>query len=364
MKFRMRFADKIVGAFVLIGIVGIAVILIFIGLNQRLFAKNYYFLSRFSSAEGLSIGMPITLNGFAIGKISRISLNAQNEADMKFYVEDTYYSKVLPFSVLELVSSPIGLGTSLRFHPGRRGGPPLPEQSFVPSLNSPEGREYVVQGAVEMPGGEDVIGSVMEKINPVLDEARLTLAQVRKVVSDVDLALEGKGGPMGTMVSGFAATPAKINRAIDGVNQTLSAVSGKTDSILASLDSVMKNLDEITADLKVTSEGLREPKGLVTRLIDPKGSIATLLDDQNALYNQIQDAIANVNRITAEFRKFAESIGSAGPQISGILEKGDTVLEKGGDVLEAAKNNPLLKGGIPPKKPQGPTMKSYRDEDF
>ncbi len=55
--------------------------------------------------------MPIMLKGFEIGKISRISLNDQNEVDVRFSVEDTYYDRVQPNSVLELTSSPIGLGS-------------------------------------------------------------------------------------------------------------------------------------------------------------------------------------------------------------------------------------------------------------
>jgi len=33
-------------------------------------------------------------------------------------------------------------------------------------------------------------------------------------------------------------------------------------------------------------------------------------------------------------------------------------------VLEAVKNNPLLRGGVPETKAQTSTLKSYRDEDF
>ncbi len=61
MKFRIRFAHQIVGIFVLLAILGIAAILILLGINQRWFAKDYYFWSTFRSAGGLSVGMPIRL---------------------------------------------------------------------------------------------------------------------------------------------------------------------------------------------------------------------------------------------------------------------------------------------------------------
>jgi phospholipid/cholesterol/gamma-HCH transport system substrate-binding protein len=378
MKFKIRFVDQIVGAFVLIAIVGIAVILIFIGINQRWFAKNYYFKSAFPSGEGLSTGMPIMLQGFAIGKISRISLTEANTVDVEFTIQDVYYDRVRPYSVIELVSSPIGLGTNLKFHPGKKGTSPLPERSLVPSLNSAEGKDFVERGLVEMPSTEDVIGSVIEKVNPILDDLRGTLAQIKRLTADVDQAITGKGGPIGGMVNSLAQTPDRINVAIDKVNSAVDTINNRVDRIstgftgmtdkvevvLSKIDTVSENLKVITANLTTMSEGLKDSKGLATRLLDPKGSISTLLNDDNALYGDIQKSLQSVKEIIAEIKDFVAYMNGAKPQITSLLEKGSTTLDQGNDVLEAVKNNPLLKGGVPEQKTQGTTLKSYRDEDF
>ena len=42
-----------------------------------------------------------------------IELNADNQVDVTFFVQDTYYDRILPDSVLELTASPIGLGVTL-----------------------------------------------------------------------------------------------------------------------------------------------------------------------------------------------------------------------------------------------------------
>ena len=59
-----------------------------------------------------------------------------------------------------------------------------------------------------------------------------------------------------------------------------------------------------------------------------------------------------------------EFINSSQPQIAALLEKGRTTLDQGKDVLEAAKNNPLLRGGVPERREQPTTFQSYRDEEF
>ena len=80
MKLRMRFADQIVGVFVLLALVGIAVMLVFIGINQRWFARNYHFTSSFKTADGISAGMPIMMKGFAIGKVVKVSVCGSNSS--------------------------------------------------------------------------------------------------------------------------------------------------------------------------------------------------------------------------------------------------------------------------------------------
>jgi phospholipid/cholesterol/gamma-HCH transport system substrate-binding protein len=375
MKFKIRFAEQIVGIFVLAAIVGIAVILIFIGINQRWFARNYTFRSRFESAAGLSVGMPITLQGFEIGAISRISLAADNKVDVLFTIHDTYYEKVRANSVLELASSPIGLGTTLKFHPGRNAGPPQEEMSLIPALDSEEGRAILERGLVEMPKGEDVIGSVIAKVNPILDEVRSTIAQIRRITTTVDAALNGTGGPVGTMVTDLSGTPAKVNRTIDDVTVRVNtlldrlaeisdnlqdvSVQAKTTvgDLSVELGEISRNVNEMTADLKNT-------QGLAKRLLDPKGSIDTILDDQNELYGRVDSLLKNANEIVAQLRGFVEFVNSARPQITGILERVPGTLDQGKDVLEAVKNNPLLKGGVPSRREQPSTLKSYRNEEF
>ena len=123
MKFKIRFADQIVGIFVLVAIVCVAVILISIGGQSAVVRQELPLHEPFLSGDGLSSGMPIMLKGFEIGRISRISLNAQNQVDVRFYVQDTYYDRVKPNSVLELTSSSIGLGAVAPIPPGQQPVP-------------------------------------------------------------------------------------------------------------------------------------------------------------------------------------------------------------------------------------------------
>ena len=88
MKFRIKHADKIAVIFIFVAIIALALFLIFIGLNQRWFAKDYFFSSRFNSGNGLNPGMAIKLKGFQIGTADKLSLLDDNTVEIIFHIYD------------------------------------------------------------------------------------------------------------------------------------------------------------------------------------------------------------------------------------------------------------------------------------
>ncbi len=340
MKFRIRFAHQIVGVFVLLAIVAVAATLILLGINQRWFAKNYYYWSTFKSANGLSVGMPIRLKGFEIGKLSAMSLTKDNMVEIEFYIIDTYYDKVLPNSVLELSSNPLGLGGGMFFHPGKGPAEPLPEFSYIPSMDLEVGRNLVEKGLVDRPSGEDPVGAVIASLGPILEQVDATLVGIQEMVGSLNSSLKGEGsGPLTAVLNDLETTTEKINGVLD-------------------------DLEKVAANIEELSEGMKDPTGLAKKLLDPKGSVATILDDDNRLYNEIAQSVEELGLIISELSEFISFVNSTQPQISGILEKGKDTLDQGKDVLEAVKNNPLLRGGIPAQLEQPTTFQSFRDEDF
>ena len=362
MKFKERFAEQIVGAFILIAVLGVAATLVFIGINQRWFAKNYYFTSRFNSADGLSVGMPITLKGFEIGKVATLQLTADNKVDVLFFIYDTYYPKVRDNSVLELASNPLGLGGGLRFHPGKNQGPPVPENSFIHSLDLSEGQSLKQRGLVDLPENEDMIGSLLEKLDPILEQVHSTVASVKTLVTTLDDALQGRqDSPVGTIVNELSATSERVGTILDETTTRLNRVLDDTTS---RVNGLLASLERISGNVETTTETFGDSTGLVKRLLDPTGSVATLLDDDNALYDRIDGAISDLGQTIDQLKQFVGFVNSSRPQITGILETGQNVLGEGRDVIEAVKNNPLIRGGVPPKLEQPSTFRGYRDEDF
>lgn len=351
MKFRIRFAQQVVGAFVLIAMIFSVVVLVAMGANQRWFARNYEYYSIFPTGEGLSVGMSVRFKGFAIGRVSEVTLAEQDQVRVRFYVEDTYIDRVMPNSVLQLVSNPIGIGGGLVFHQGIGTGPPLEEFSLVPSIESAAGRRLVEQGLVSVPSSGDDISRIIAQVEPLLANVNTLLVSVDGTVNHINSALAGdRTAPLGL-------TLAQVNILLREVEETL--IAARTEAV-----EILGSVAVIAGNFEATSAELRDPTGLVPRLLDADGSITTFLNDNNVLFNEVEAMLTSINATLDEVNDLALFVNSTQPQISGILEEGREAIVLGQDVLEGVSNAPIIRRGVTPSTPQPSTFQSHRDAQF
>ena len=343
MKFQIRFADQIVGLFIILAVMSIVFILVMMGINQRWFVKDYKYTSSFNSGNGLSIGMPITYKGFQIGSIDDIELLENDKVKIDFHIFDTYYDKVRKNSVLQHAVSPIALvAGGMLFHPGK-STEPIPELSFIPSTDSEEGRELIAKELVEIPQRDDAVLNIINNISPILEIVDKLAWDIDELVVSVNSTFKGESeGPVADIIEEISIMVAMLNDAI-------------SDAVI-SANKILADTSNMTSDLELT--------GLATRLLDPKGSLATLLDDDDELYKELYSIIAEIAKTTEELSAFVKYINTTQPQISELLEGSREALAKGKDVLEGLSNNPLLRGGITGVTEQPTTFMSYGEEEF
>jgi len=351
MKFKIKYADQIVGIFVILAFVSVSVLLIFMGINQRWFSKNYYYHTRFLSADGLKIGMAIKLKGFQIGQIDTINLSSKNEVEAEFYIYSEYIDKILPNTIIQKTTSPVGIGGDLLIHPGKGTGTALPEYSFIPSYNLPEARALIESGVVDIPQGDDTITRIIGQIDPLLFKVNLLLDTITSLSSTINSTLKGDDkGPSG-----------QILRNVEGITAELNVILAETSG---QIEGLLNNLDNMSGNFSKMSDHLADPTGLIPKLLGPDGSAAALLNDDMKLYDQIYGILENLNKTTNELNKFTIYLNQSSPQLSGILEESRSALKEGTAVLEGLKNNPLLRKGITQQHEQPDTLQSRREEDF
>lgn len=344
MRFRIKHADTLVGIFVIVAALVFAGGIIFLGANQRWFSKDIRFTTRFASAAGASPGTAIMMRGFQVGKVTKVKLNDANEVDAEFVIYDNYYPKVRENSLLELSTSPIGLGTQLLFHPGKSETLMTPG-SFVPLADSDQGKELIDRGLVDIPTKDDTITRLLAGVNPLIENANKTIVTVNRTLTEVNRALAGQSsGPLGSIVTNASDTVARVDGLVEKAN-------GLIDSVNA-----------ITKNLEATTAAIRDPTGLVPKLLDAKGSIKTILDDKNVLYDSLNGSIAELQKTLKNVQDISNSLNGQMPSIALTIDEGRAAIKQAQDVLTGLKNNPLLKGGIPEKVERQPLSQSMRVE--
>ncbi len=333
MKFKIKYADQIVGFFVIFAVFLLVVIVFLLGSNQRWFSKDYSFTAVFESASGLSEGMPIQYKGFVVGKVKKYRLNNDDTITADILIQDTYYDRIREGSVLELNVSPIGLGSQMLIHPGK-GENLLPEDSVIPLWNSQEAGELMRRGLVSFVKKDDTISTLISQASPLIATLTFTLRQINN-------AFLGTGD-------------SPLTQTVGGLASTMNNVAEITGNSSKDIERVIANLGEISENLEIMSREFADPTGLVPKLVDPDGRI----------FDSLERSLLEVEGIFSNLEEASSMLKADFPQISILLSDLKTSLEKAQDVMDGLRNNPLLKGGIPEKVNTGGTGSSVRDMSF
>ncbi|MDR3162100.1 MAG: MlaD family protein [Spirochaetaceae bacterium] len=325
MKFKIRFADQIVGVFIVAALISLIFVIIMLGTRQRWFAKDFFYKTYFDSAAGLGDTMVVQYKGFPIGRVRSVTLTNDDQVEVTFSIYDQYQNRVREGSLVELIVSPIGLGNQFVFHPGR-GEDILEEGTLVPVVNSPQGRNFVRLGLANIPPRDDRINQLMAQVDRTLENLNT------QIFPGVDVLLKDMDAVLVEVKEAVAGTDATVlGRTLGGVDEL---VNQDLDTILADAASILEDIKGISGDLEV----------LAARLSDPQGAVLTALDRNGAVYQNLE---ASLKSIAGTLRNLERTSALLPAQVPGVLAEVRNVLQGAQDLLTSLLNNPLLKGGVP-----------------
>ncbi|MDR1373569.1 MAG: MlaD family protein [Treponema sp.] len=309
MKFKIRFADQIVGVFIILALLVLIVSIFMLGRSKRWFVKDYQFRTYFDSANGLAVDMAVQYKGFSIGYVKSISLSDDDSVEVFFSINKEYGNRVKLGSLVELDVSPIGLGNHFYFYSGL-GSEELEDGSFVPTVNSTQGRTYIQMGLAQVPPKNDSISNLLAQTTSIMNNLNGTLAEVRSAITGTDATTLGR---------------------------TLGGVETAVDSINGGLQPVLADIRRITSDLEQFTGKLDEPGGIVSAAFGPGGDA----------YANLEASLKSVSGILRNLEQTTDYLPQEMPQIVGLVAELRRTLASVEDVLAALLNNPLLKNGVP-----------------
>ena len=337
MKFKIKYADQIVGALSIFAIAALIFITFFILSTQKWFVKKHYYYSMVASASSVSEGMSLQYKGFGIGKVKKISLLDDDSVEVRFYVLDEYIDRVTEGSIVELSVSPIGLGSSLIFYQGA-GRKIIEDDSYIPEKATAEAQELIKSGKVVIPESNDTL-------NTIIGSATSLVNHIDELVQEITQLIAGNEQlPL-------AQTVNEINTILKQVSALLSG----DDSIPIAniIDDLGKSVDSLNAILGDVNNLTSDPQGLIQNLLETEESKGTF----DKIYAAIDTTIQDLNGISG-------SLDSEMPQVSILMAQIQTLLKQVQDVMTGLKNNPLLKNGVPERTEQQNATPKLREENF
>lgn len=333
MRFRIRYADQIVGIFVLAAVLGIIFVIFMLGSRQRWFARDFQYKTYFESAVGLSRNMAVLYKGFTIGNVKNFTLNESDQVEVNLSIYDTYAGRVTEGSLVELIVSPIGLGNQLLFYPGL-GSRRLEEGALIPPVYSPEGRALIRGGLALIPDHDDSVTLLISRANTLLDN----LSQVALRMDDV---LTGNGD-------------SSLGRVVVEAEETIAALHSLTGELSGALGAMVGDIRPILSDVST----------LTDTLADPDGGLRSVLDPQGAVIANLESSAAALSEILVNLEKTSAFLPAQLPQVAVLLTELRRTLKTAEDVLISLTNNPLLRGGIPQPVESRSSGTSPRDISF
>jgi phospholipid/cholesterol/gamma-HCH transport system substrate-binding protein len=327
MKFTIRFADQIVGVFIILAL-GIVIFAIFmLGSSQRWFSRDYYFKTYFPSATGLSQNMAVQYKGFTIGHVKSVKLDANDQVEVRFTIYDTYIDRVRHGSMVDVATSPLAAlgGNSFTFFPGTGDMMINVEEKFIineekiiPWAGSAEAKILLAAGLAQRPEQDDKIGQIINDVGGIISTLNDILEDIQRGTGETDIS--------------------KILANLNSVIADLRPIPSTVDNTLT------RQLDPLLANLKELSG----------RAADPDGTLASILNSEGDVYTDLVKTLDSLSGVLRNLEKTTDFIPS---QLQAVLISVE-------DVLISLTNNPLLKKGIPERKETNTGGTYNRDLEF
>jgi phospholipid/cholesterol/gamma-HCH transport system substrate-binding protein len=333
MRFRIRYADQIVGLLILVALAVLAAVIFLIGSHQRWFARDVQYFAYFDSANGLGSNMQVQYKGFTVGNIKGVRLTEDDRVEAVVAIFEEYTDRMKEGTLVELRVSPIGLGNAFLLYPGL-GALALEPGATLPQLGSSEAASLSARGLTAIPVQDDSINLIISRVNTLL-------ADLDRVLREVEDAFAG-------------TSETALGRILGNAETTLAGLPGVVDQLQGTLSGLLGDIQPILGNLETLSDSL----------VAPEGTVASVLDGQGSIYTSLDASLRSVSGMLRDLERTTNFIPTQLPQIGALVMQLREVLQTVESVLNSLTNNPLLRGGIPDQVKTNTEGTSSRDISF
>jgi phospholipid/cholesterol/gamma-HCH transport system substrate-binding protein len=235
--------------------------------GNDVFSGSNKFYAIYKSVDGLSVSKPVLVNGFPIGRVSKMQLLNNGHTVVEFKVDKKY--NVPANTLAKLVSTDLLGGKAIVFELGT-------------SKELADDKDTL---------RADIQGSLAESLQPIQTKAENLITKLDSSLASINKILNPN----------FQKNVDRSFTSIANSLQTLEGTTKKIDNLVASqtghINGILSNAEDVSSNLKTTTAGFN---GVTANLQKFSGDLANsnikqTLDNANKAVSDLQQTMSKIN---------------------------------------------------------------------
>ncbi|MDB5128908.1 MlaD family protein [Mucilaginibacter sp.] len=236
--------------------------------GNDVFSSANKFYAIYRSVEGLTISKPVLVNGFQIGRVSKMELHADGRTTVEFKVDKQYN---IPDNTLAKLQSTDLLGS----------------KAIVFELGN--STKYAAdQDTLRA----DIQGSLAESLQPIQKKAEVLITKVDSALGAINKIMNPK-------------FQANVDRSFTSIANSLQTLEGTTKKIDAIVGAQSSHINSIMANADIASSNLKTSTASLTGISTNFERVSTDLANSN-----IKGTLDNANKAVADLQATMAKINS------------------------------------------------------
>jgi phospholipid/cholesterol/gamma-HCH transport system substrate-binding protein len=281
--YKFRYVNEIVGTFVLIIVLLVAVGIILAGRAQDWFVPRYSLGLEFppEGSLGLRKGSEVEILGTTVGKIERISVHEDGSMRGEVTIKGDFIQFIREDS-LAIAKKKFGVAGDAFVEITKGKGNPLTDEQDLMLLKDTELLEIA----------QNLLTQFQDAVLPLIEQIRMAAEEYTNLAAD----LRATNGPMVKLLA---------------------------------------NLEQLTA-------GLEQGEGSAGKLLkDPQ-----LADELNRILAQVNDVMADVKKTTEQLPAVAEKVGGEASDLPGLMLQTQETMREAERLIDGIQKSWLVRGYI------------------
>jgi phospholipid/cholesterol/gamma-HCH transport system substrate-binding protein len=190
------------GIFVFVSLALISALILIMGRERQIFAKQSEFYTTFKDVKGLAEGSPVRLGGISIGRVARVGFSkdlADTRVHVTLLVNNTFLERIRPDSMVTIETQGLLGDRFVSISPGTQAGS-APSRSVLPSAEVADFTQILHTAQAAVDNTTEITQRINRSLEGLSPETFTNLAAAAKSISDTFEAIKTKEGLLHALI--------------------------------------------------------------------------------------------------------------------------------------------------------------------